>query len=142
MLIRRALAALAVAAAPLAAAAGEPNEMFLIRDTPKSPDDVVAAIKAHVAKKDWVYVNDAKLKGVVFVKFCVPELARDVFAAGDFVAALLPCGSMAVYPKGGQTQVSMLHPAYMNAIYPDPNLKRAAEKGLPMFTGLMDAIVK
>lgn len=124
------------------AAAAEPNAMFLIRDTTRSADEVVAAVKAYVKSQDWVYVNDASLKGVVFVKFCVPEMARDIFAAGDHMAALLPCGSMAVYRKGGRTQISMLHPAYMNAIQPDPSLERAARTGLPLFNALLDAVAK
>ena len=123
-------------------AAGEPNAMFLLRDTARSPDEVVAAVKAYVKAQDWAYVNDASLKGVVFVKFCVPEMAKDIFAAGDHVAALLPCGSMAVYRKSGRTQISMLHPAYMHAVYPDPNLERAAAKGLPLFNALLDAVSK
>lgn len=124
------------------AVAGEPNAMFLMRDTDRTPDEVVAAVKAHAKRQDWVYVNDASLKGVVFVKFCVPEMAKDIFAAGDHVAALLPCGSMAVYRKGGRTQISMLHPGYMNAIYPDPRLERAAQTGLPLFNALLDEVVK
>lgn len=124
------------------AIAGEPSAMFLMRDTERSPDEVVAAVKAHVKRQDWVYVNDARLKGVVFVKFCVPEMARDIFAAGDHLAALLPCGSMAVYRKDGRTQISMLHPAYMNAIYPDPRLEHAAQTGLPLFSALLDEVVK
>jgi len=124
------------------AAAGEPNAMFLMRDTTRSPDEVVASAKAYVKSQDWLYVNDASLKGVVFVKFCVPEMAKDIFAAGDHLAALLPCGSMAVYRKSGRTQISMLHPAYMNALYPDPKLERAAQTGLPLFNALLDAVVK
>ena len=124
------------------ALAGPPNEHFLVRDTQRAPQDVVAAVKAYVGKQDWIYVNDAELKGVIFVKFCVPALAKDIFAAGDHIAALLPCGSMAVYPKDGKTQVSMLHPGYMNALYPDPNLARAAEKGLPLFQALLDAVTR
>ena len=134
------VAALAAAASP--ALAGAPNEFFLVRDTPRAPQDVVAAIKAHVQEQGWIYVNDAELKGVVFVKFCVPALAGDIFAAGDHVAALLPCGSIAVYPKDDKTQISMLHPGYMNAIYPDPRLERAAQTGLPLFNALLDEVVK
>ncbi len=122
--------------------AGEPNAMFMMRDTSRSPDEVVAATKAYVKSQDWLYVNDASVKGVVFVKFCVPEMAKDIFAAGDHLAALLPCGSMAVYRKGGRTQISMLHPAYMNALYPDPKLERAAQTGLPLFNALLDAVAK
>jgi len=124
------------------ALAGPPNEVFLVRDTQRAPRDVVAAVKAYVDEQDWMYVNDAELKGVIFVKFCVPALAKDIFAAGDHVAALLPCGSMAIYPKNGKTQISMLHPGYMNALYPDPNLARAAEKGLPLFQALLDAVTR
>jgi len=124
------------------ALAGPPNEVFLVRDTQHAPREVVAAVKAYVDEQGWMYVNDAELKGVIFVKFCVPALAKDIFAAGDHVAALLPCGSMAIYPKNGKTQISMLHPGYMNALYPDPNLARAAEKGLPLFQALLDAVTR
>jgi len=134
------VALLAAAAAP--ALAGPPNRYFLVRDTQRSSQDIVTAVKAYVEKQGWVYVNDAELKGVVFVKFCVPALAKDIFAAGDHIAALLPCGSMAVTEKNGKTQISMLHPDYMNALYPDPNLARAAQKGLPMFQALLDAVTR
>ena len=140
---RRILALLiAVFAAASPSLAGPPNEYFLVRDTQRSPQAVVDAARAYVEAQDWIYVNDAELKGVIFVKFCIPALAKDVFAAGDHVAALLPCGSMAVYPKDGRTQISMLHPGYMNALYPDPNLKRAAENGLPLFQALLDAVTR
>jgi hypothetical protein len=134
------VALLAATAAP--ALAGPPNRYFLVRDTQLSPQDVVATAKAYVDEQGWMYVNDAELKGVIFVKFCVPALAKDIFAAGDHIAALLPCGSMAIYPKDGKTQISMLHPGYMNALYPDPNLARAAEKGLPLFQALLDAVTR
>lgn len=122
--------------------AGEPNEMFLIRSTDKSYGQVTDAAKAYVKKQGWVYVNDAELKGVVMIKFCVPDMAKDIFAAGDFVTAMLPCGQIGLYKKDGKTQIAMLHPGYMERIYPDPNIKRAAEKGLPLFQAMLEEISK
>lgn len=124
------------------ARAGEPNEMFMIRSTDKSFGQVTDAAKAYVKKQGWVYVNDAELKGVVMIKFCVPEMAKDIFAAGDFVTAMLPCGQIGLYKKDGRTQIAMLHPGYMERIYPDPNIRRAAEKGLPLFQAMLEDIAK
>jgi hypothetical protein len=134
------LAALAFLAS--GARAGEPNDMFMIRSTDKSYGQVTDAAKAYVSKQGWVYVNEAELKGVVMIKFCVPEMAKDIFAAGDFVTAMLPCGQIGLYKKDGKTQIAMLHPGYMERIYPDPNIRRAAEKGLPLFQAMLEEIAR
>lgn len=137
--------AIAVAAAgslPGIALAAEPNELFMIRMSARTTDEVVAAIKGYVKKKDWVYVNDASLKGVTMVKFCVPAMAKDIFAAGDFVAAMLPCGQIGLYSKGGGTEISMLHPEYMYRLLPDPSIRKAADKGAPLFKEMLDEIAK
>lgn len=134
------LAALAIVA--VGARAGEPNEMFMIRSTDKSYGQVTDSVKSYVKKQGWVYVNDAELKGVVMIKFCVPEMAKDIFAARDIVTAMLPCGQIGLYKKDGKTQIAMLHPAYMERIYPDPNIKRAADKGLPLFQAMLEEISK
>jgi hypothetical protein len=131
-------ALLTLALVPTGAGAGEPNDVFWVRSTQKSPEQVVAAIKEYVGNKKWLYLADFKLKGgqVTAVKICYPPIGNDIFAAGMHVAAMMPCGNIAVYDEGG-TKISMLHPKYMTAIYPDKNLEKAAREVTPLFEAML-----
>ena len=126
------------------AIAGEPNGMFIMRTTTKSPDAVQAAIKAYVLEKKWLYVNDNKLKvgEVTQVRMCVPDIGKDTWKAGMHISALVPCGQIGIYEQDGVTKISMLHPGFMNALYPDPILKKAGEDLLPLLTTMLDEVVK
>ena len=131
-------ALLTLALVPAGAGAGEPNELFWVRSTQKSPEQVVAAIKEYVGNKQWLYLADFKLKGgqVTAVKICYPPIGNDIFAAGMHVAAMMPCGHIAVYDEGG-TKISMLHPKFMTVIYPDKNLEKAAREVTPLFEAML-----
>lgn len=136
-------AILMLAFIPAAASAGEPNDMFWVRSTQKSPEQVVAAIKGYVEAKKWLYLADFKLKGgqVTAVKICYPPIGKDIFAAGMHVAAIMPCGHIAVYDEGG-TKISMLHPNYMTALFPDKNLEKAAREVTPLFEAMLAEVSK
>jgi hypothetical protein len=130
-------------AAP-AAKAGEPTDMFWVRTTEKSPEQVVGAIKAYVQEKKWLYLSDFKIKGgeVTAVKICYPPIGKDIFAAGMHVAAMMPCGHIAVYVEGGKTRLSMLHPKFMTALYPDKNLETAVKTVAPLFEAMLGDVLR
>ncbi len=127
-----------------AASAGEPNDMFWVRGTDKAPEQVVAAIKSYTGAKKWLYLSDFKIKGgeVTAVKICYPQIGKDIFAAGMHVAAMMPCGHIAVYVEGGKTRVSMLHPKFMTALYPDKNLENAVRTVTPLFEAMLSEVAR
>jgi hypothetical protein len=136
-----ALLPLAIAAGPTDA--GEPNDLFWVRASQKSPEQVVAAIKGYAETRKWLYLADFKIKGgqVTSVKVCYPPIGKDIFAAGMHVAAMMPCGHIAVYDDGG-TKLSMLHPKFMTALYPDENLERAVREVTPLFEAMLIEVVR
>lgn len=143
----RALVALLLfgaAAFPDEAVAGEPSDMFMIRDTQKAPEEVVSAIKSYVEVNKWLYLAEFKIKAgeVTSVKICYPPIGKDIFAAGMHVAAMMPCGQIAIYREGDQTRISMLHPRFMTALYPDPNLERAVSTVTPQFEAMLAEVTR
>jgi uncharacterized protein (DUF302 family) len=145
--MKHAMAALLLTGAvtfPVVAIAGEPNDMFVIRDTQKPPAEVVSAIKSYVEVNKWLYLAEFKLKGgeVTAVKICYPPIGSDIFAAGMHVTAMMPCGHIAVYKEGDHTRISMLHPKFMTALYPDPNLEKAVKTVVPQFEAMLTEVTK
>jgi len=56
--------------------AGQPeNEIFIVKSTKLSMDEVVAAVKSFSKKKKWVFLGADKVKKgeVILVKFCVKQ---------------------------------------------------------------------
>jgi hypothetical protein len=131
------------ACALIPAKAGEPNDLFWVRSTQKSPQQIVAAIKEYVEARKWLYLADFKIKGgqVTAVKICYPPIGNDIFAAGMHVAAMMPCGHIAVYEEGG-TKIAMLHPKFMTALYPDRNLDKAAREVTPLFEAMLADVIR
>jgi hypothetical protein len=127
-----------------AAYGAEPSAMVIVNSTSKPRADVVAAIKAYAEEKKWAYLGENKTNGgaISLVKVCIPQIGKAVWDIGFELAALLPCGNIAIYERDGKTEVSMLSPLYMNAIYPHPKIKQAGEDALPMFKGLLDNILQ
>ncbi len=128
----------------VSAHAGAPNENFITRETPKTPDQVRASIKSYVAAKKWQYVGDYTLKKgqVLQVLVCVPEFGKSLWAAGMHVSAMAPCGHIGIWQAGGVTHVSMLHPRFLNVLYPDPGLQSMGEQLLPLLTEMLDQAVR
>lgn len=143
--MRKALvtAALALVLTAGAARAGEPNDNFWVRSSAKSPDEVVAALKSYAEGRKWLYLAAFKIKGgeITAVKICYPPIGKDIFAAGMHVAAMMPCGHIAVYNEGG-TKLAMLNPKFMLVLYPDPNLERAVATVTPLFEVMLDEVVR
>ena len=139
-----ALVMIGATALPTLATAGEPNDMFMMRETQESPEDVVLAIKSFVEENEWLYLAEFKVKGgeVTVVNICYPPIGPDIWAAGMHVAAMMPCGHIGVYAEGGKTIISMLHPRFMTALYPDPNLENAVTTVTPQFEAMLEEVTK
>lgn len=106
--------------------------------------EVVSTLKSYAKEKKWIYLGDFKVKKgqVILVKFCIKSVGKTVFKAGLKVSAMLPCGNVGVYQKNGKTEISLLNPNYMHTLYPDPNLKAAADLLMPIYVEMMATIVK
>ena len=121
-------------------------DVILIRATAKTPDQVVEAIKAYAKSQKWLFMgaNTVKPKpgAVTMVKVCVPKVAAILWPVGLQVSAFLPCGNLGVYRGEGKTQVSMLHPGYMQILYPHPNVEKAVALATPLLTAMLEAITK
>ena len=124
--------------------AGAPGDMFWVRASKKSPEELVGAIKAYTEANKWLYLAEFKIKGgqVTAVKICYPAIAADIFAAGLHVAAMMPCGNLAVYVDGGQTTVSMLNPKFMSVLAPHERMEKAVRDVTPLFQQMLETISK
>ncbi len=124
--------------------AESPDDIFMLKTTSNSISDVVKSVKAFAEKKHWIYLGDYKVKKgqVVLIKFCVKAAGKKAWKAGLKVSALLPCGSMGVYKKAGKTEISLLDPIFMTTLYPNPNLKEAADLLKPLYIEMLDTISK
>lgn len=131
----------------LAAAAQAPAPgpgMLLKMPTAKTPDEVVGAVKAYAEGRKWLYMGATKAKQgeVTMVKVCIPQVGQILWPLGLEVSALLPCGNLGVYQKKGQTEVSMLHPSYMQLVYPHPEIEKAVGIATPLLVGLLESVAK
>lgn len=120
------------------------QDNLIIKTTSKAPDAIVAAIKSYSEQKKWLYLGDSKIKQgeVTLVKICIPEVGQLLWPAGLHLSALLPCGNVGLYNKGEATEISVLHPRYMQLLYPHPATERASAVALPLFTEMLDAVTK
>ena len=122
----------------------EPDEMFLTRSTAKTPEVVVDAVKAYAEAKKWQYLGANKVKQgeVTLVKICIPEVGKQIWPVGLHLSAMLPCGNLGVYQKGGSTEISLLHPRYMQVLYPHPAIEKASATAQPLLTEMLDVVAK
>ena len=118
--------------------------MLMVRSTTLSPAEVVDAVKAYSESKNWLYLGASKAKQgeVTMVKFCIPQVGQVLWPLGLQLSALLPCGNVGVYQKQGQTEISMLHPAYMQVLYPHPQVEKAVSIATPLLLEMLDAVAK
>ena len=141
LLISAALAGSTLSALAQAPAPGP--TMLLLRSTVLAPEDVVEAVKAYSEAKKWLYMGATKAKQgeVTMVKVCIPQVGQILWPVGLELSALLPCGNLGVYQKAGKTEVSMLHPAYMQLLYPHPAVDKAVALATPLMVDLLEKIV-
>jgi hypothetical protein len=119
-------------------------DMVLVRQTTKTADQVSDAVKAYAEGKKWVYLGANKVKKgeVTLVKVCIPAVGQLVWDVGLELSALLPCGNLGVYQKGGRTEISMLDPRYMQVLYPHPQVEKASAMAATQLTEMLDAVAK
>ena len=136
-----------VLALPLTSLAQAPMpgpDMILTRATTKTPDQVVDAVKSYSDEKKWVYMGTSKAKQgeVTIVKVCIQQVGQLLWPVGLHLSALLPCGNIGVYQNKGQTEISMLHPRYMQVLYPHAEVEKAVNLATPLFTEMLTAVAK
>lgn len=122
----------------------EPQKMFVLRSTTSSPDAVVERIQAYAQAKKWNYLGANKVKQgqVILVKVCVPEIGQQLWPVGLHISAMLPCGNLGVYQKDGRTEISLLHPRYMQLLHPDPVVEKASASAEPLLIEMLDAVAR
>jgi hypothetical protein len=127
-----------------AASATAPADMIMVRQTAKTPDQAVDAIKSYAESQKWAYLGANKVKNgeVTLVKVCIPAVGAVVWTAGLEHSALLPCGNVAVYQKGGRTEIAMLDPRYMGVLSPRPELARAGDMARPLLTQMLETAAR
>ncbi|MBI3523546.1 MAG: DUF302 domain-containing protein [Betaproteobacteria bacterium] len=115
-----------------------------MKPTTKKPDEVVDAIKAYSEQKKWQFVGASKVKNgeVTLVKVCLPEVGKVLWPLGLQISAILPCGNVGVYQKQGKTEISMLHPAYMQVLYPNAEVEKAVKIATPLLLDMLDSVAK
>lgn len=125
-------------------AQADPDDIFMLRTTSKTPEAVVAAVKSYSEDQKWQFLSANKVKQdqVTLVKICIPEVGKLVWPVGLRASALLPCGNMGIYSNGTMTEISVLHPRYMHMLYPDPALEQASAVAEPLLREMLDAITK
>lgn len=124
--------------------AADPDDIFIVRTTAKTPDAVVAAVRSHAEQQKWIFLSENKVKQgqVTLVKLCIPAVGKLVWPAGLRMSALLPCGNMGIYANGDMTEISLLHPRYMHVLHPDPALEQAGAVAEPLLIEMLDTITK
>lgn len=120
------------------------SNMFLVRQTAKTPDQAIDAIKEYAQAQKWAFVGATKVKGgeLALVKVCIPAVGAAVWNADLSLSAMLPCGNLAVYQKAGRTEISMLDPRYMTLLSSRPEVARASGLAGPLLTQMLDAAAR
>ena len=108
------------------------------------PGEVRQAAEAHIKAKSYQNLGVNVVKPpqgeVTFVKFCMPSVGRQLWAVDLKLSAILPCGNIGVYQRNGKTEVSMLHPAYMTALYTDAAVANAGVTAEPLLMEMLDEV--
>lgn len=118
--------------------------MLLVKPSYKEPNEVVDAIKAYSEQKKWQYMGASKVKNgeVTLVKVCIPQVGQVLWPLGLQISAMLPCGNVGVYQKQGKTEISMLHPAYMQVLYPHAEVEKAVKIATPLLLDMLENVAK
>ena len=122
----------------------EPASVFVIRQTSKTPEAVVAAIEKYAEKQDWLFLGADTIKHgeITLVKVCLPEIGGLIWPQGLHMSALLPCGNVSIYRKDGKTEVSMLSGRYMHLLVLTPEMKKASDAAEPLLNAMLEAVLK
>jgi hypothetical protein len=145
--VMRSLLCCALSIASLASLAQTPTlgpAMLIVRTSAKDRTEVVGAIKAYSEQKKWLYVGDSKIKNgeVTLVKFCIPQVSQALWPLGLQISAMMPCGNVGVYEKQGKTEISMLHPVFIQVLYPGPEAEAAVKVATPLLLDMLESVAK
>lgn len=135
----------ALSVLPLSVAAQTPTpgpNMILVQATAKTTDEVIKAVQTYAEGKKWAYLGADAVGPVTLMKICIPEVGRTLWPLGLQIGALLPCGNLSVYEKDGRTEIAMLHPAYMQILYPNAEIKKAVDVATPLLIDMLKAVAK
>lgn len=129
---------------PVTRTDGVGQGMFLLRSTTRTPEQVADAIQAYAEARKWPYLGADKVKHgeVTLVKVCIPEVGKQLWPVGLHLSAMFPCGNLGVYRKDGKTEISLLHPRYMQVLYPDPAVEAASRTAEPLLIDMLDAVAR
>lgn len=121
-----------------------PGDLFIVSSSDKDPDALVESLKSYADTAKWQFLGASKVKKgeVTLVKICIPEVGQQLWQLGLHVGAMLPCGNLSVYRKDGKTEVALLHPRYMELLYPDPVTKQAAATAEPLLMEMVEQALK
>jgi hypothetical protein len=145
--IRGYLALGALALTPLLSIAQQPAPgagMFVVKQTDKSREAAVDAVKSYSEKMKWQYMGADKVKNgqVTLVKVCIPDVGKLLWPLGLQVSAMLPCGNLGIYTSKDKTEISMLHPSYMQLLYPNAEVEKAVVVATPLLLQMLDDVSK
>lgn len=118
--------------------------MLVVKTSVKEPNEIVDAVKAYSDQRKWQYVGASKVKNgeVTLVKICIPQVGQLLWPLGLEISAMLPCGNVGIYKKHGKTEISMLHPAYMQLLYPHAQVDKAVKISTPLLLDMMESITQ
>lgn len=135
---------LAVTLAGPATQAAGPDEMFMVRSTAKSVDEVVKASEAYADQHGWYFMGADELLGgkITLVKACIPEVGPLIWSQDMKYTAMLPCGNISIYANQGKTEIAVLRGRYMQALVPTPEMKKASDVLEPLLVDLLNTIAK
>ena len=133
------------ALSPVVAAQTErPRDLIVVRTSDRPIAQVFEAIEAHIKARNYQHLGVNVVKPpqgeVTFVKFCVPAVGRQLWAVDLKLSALLPCGNIGIYARNGKTEIAMLHPAYMAALYPHAAVAKAGATAEPLLMETLDDV--
>ena len=133
------------ALSPVVAAQTErPRDLIVVRTSDRPIAQVFEAIEAHIKARNYQHLGVNVVKPpqgeVTFVKFCVPAVGRQLWAVDLKLSALLPCGNIGIYARNGKTEIAMLHPAYMAALYPHAAVAKAGVTAEPLLMEMLDDV--
>ena len=119
-------------------------DMIVVRATAKNPDQVVEALKSYSTSQKWAFLGANKVKNgeITMVKVCIPAVGSALWTANLQLTALLPCGNISLYSKGGRTEIAMLHPAYMQVLYPGKETEGAVALATPQLMAMLDEVAR
>ena len=127
----------------MTAGSPESEAVIVVRSTSASPDEVVNTEDLFGRQEVGLpRRNKVKNGEITMVKVCIPAVGSALWTANLQLTALLPCGNLSLYSKGGRTEIAMLHPAYMQVVYPGKETEGAVAIATPQLMAMLDEVAR